>query len=103
MQIRVELLLRARGGAWARPIELLSSAIGAGFMIFLAWYMTAFAYDSYVSGQVSADSDTPLWIPQAALALATAIFALQTVVRVFACIAGTKLENEAFKVASAAE
>lgn len=103
MQIRVELLLRAGKGRFERPLELLSSALGAGFMVFLAWYLTAFAYQSYVSGQVSADSDTPLWIPQAALAWATAIFALQTVARVFGCLAGLKLDNDAFKVASASE
>jgi len=103
MQIRVELLLRARNGRFARPLELFSSLIGAAFMVFLAWNLTAFAIQSYVSGQVSGDSMTPLWIPQAALALATCVFALQTVARVLACLAGLPLDNEAFKVASPAE
>lgn len=103
MQIRVELLLRAGGGRFARPLELFSSAVGAAFMVFLAWNLCAFALQSFLSGQVSGDSRTPLWIPQAALALATCVFALQTVARVLACVAAAPLDNEAFKVASPAE
>lgn len=103
MQIRVELLLRSRGGRLRQPLELFSSAVGAAFVVFLAWNLAAFAIQSYVSHQVSADSHTPLWIPQAALALATAVFALQTVARTLACLTGEPLDNEAFKIASPAE
>ena len=68
MQLRVELLLRAGNGRLLWPLELLSSVIGTAFLHFLAWHLWAFAYQSYASGQVSVDSNTPLWIPQAALA-----------------------------------
>ncbi len=103
MQIRVELLLRAGNGRFERPLELFSSLIGALFLGVLAWSLTAFAWQSWVSVQVSGDTLTPLWIPQGALALATAVFALQALARLLSCVARLPLENEAFKVASATE
>jgi TRAP-type C4-dicarboxylate transport system permease small subunit len=103
MQIRVELLLRAGHGRFERPLELFSSLIGALFLGILAWSLTVFAWQSYVSAQVSGDTLTPLWIPQGALALATIVFALQALARLLSCLARLPLDNEAFKVASAAE
>ena len=46
---------------------------------------------------------TPLWIPQASLALGTAIYALQSIMHVLAALLGKPLVNESFKVASATE
>jgi TRAP-type mannitol/chloroaromatic compound transport system permease small subunit len=103
MQIRVELLLRAADGRFARPLEILAACVGAGFLVVLAWSLTAFAWQSWTSSQVSGDTLTPLWIPQGALAFATWIFALQGVARVFSAVLGLPLENEDFKVASATE
>lgn len=103
MQIRVELLLRAAGGRFERPLELFSSLIGAIFLGLLAWSLAAFAWQSWTSAQVSGDTLTPLWIPQGALALATAIFALQAVARFLSCAARLPLDNDSFKVASATE
>ncbi len=103
MHIRVELLLRAGGGRFARPLELFAAAVGAAFLVFLAWHLSAFALQSWTSGQTSADSRTPLWIPQGALALATCVFAVQAVARVLAAAVGQPLDNEAFKVAAPAE
>lgn len=103
MQIRVELLLRAAGGRFERPLELLSSLVGAVFLGVLAWSLTVFAWRSFASSQVSGDTLTPLWIPQGALALATVVFALQALARLFTCIARQPLDNDAFKVAAASE
>ena len=103
MQLRVELLLRAGGGRFERPLEFFSSAVSAAFAGFLAWHLAAFAYQSFAAGQVSVDSNTPLWIPQAALAFATGVFALQLLARTLACMASRALDNDAFKVASPAE
>ncbi|MEO8546485.1 MAG: TRAP transporter small permease [Burkholderiaceae bacterium] len=103
MQIRVELLLRAGRGRFMRPLELFSSLLGASFLALLAWSLIAFAWRSWVSGQVSGDTLTPLWIPQSSLALATSIFALQALARLLSCIVGLPLINEDFKVASLAE
>lgn len=103
MQIRVEMLLRAGNGRFERPLELFSSLIGAVFLSMLAWSLTAFAWQSWVSTQVSGDTLTPLWIPQGALALATFIFALQAIARFLSCLARLPLDNDSFKVASASE
>lgn len=103
MQIRVEMLLRAGNGRFERPLELFSSLIGAAFLAMLAWSLTAFAWQSWASGQVSGDTLTPLWIPQSALALATFIFALQALARFLSCLARLPLDNDSFKVASASE
>lgn len=103
MQIRVELLLRSGNGRFERPLELFSSLVGAGFLGMLAWSLTAFAWQSWVSAQVSGDTLTPLWIPQSALALATFIFALQALARFLSCLVGLPLNNDNFKVASASE
>ena len=103
MQIRVELLLRAGNGRFERPLELFSSLVGAAFLAMLAWSLTSFAWQSWVSAQVSGDTLTPLWIPQSALALATLIFALQAFARFLSCLVGLPLDNDNFKVASASE
>ncbi len=103
MQIRVELLLRAGGGRFERPLEIFSSLVGAVFLGVLAWSLSAFAWQSWTSSQVSGDTLTPLWIPQGALALATAIFALQALARLLSCLAGLPLDKDDFKVASASE
>jgi TRAP-type mannitol/chloroaromatic compound transport system permease small subunit len=103
MQIRVELLLRAFGGRFERPLNLLAAILGAAFVAFLAWSLSAFAFDSFRSGQVSGESLTPLWIPQAALAFGTIVFALQCVMQVVACMLDRPLINDSFKVASTTE
>lgn len=103
MQIRVELLLRAAGGRFERPLEIFASCVGAVCLGILAWSLSAFAWQSWTSSQVSGDTLTPLWIPQGALALATWIFALQALARLLSCLARLPLDNEDFKVASASE
>lgn len=103
MQIRVELLLRSGGGRFERPLEIFSSLVGAAFIAVLAWSLSAFAWQSWTSSQVSGDTLTPLWIPQGALALATWVFAVQALARWLATLAGLPLDNEDFKVASATE
>ena len=103
MQIRVQIVLQSFGGRFQRPLEVISSAIGAAFVTFLAYSLACFAFESYVSDQVSGGSLTPLWIPQASLALGTAIYALQSIMHVLAALLGKPLVNESFKVASATE
>ena len=103
MQIRVELLLRAGQGRFERPLEIFSSLVGAVFLGMLAWSLAAFTLQSWNSSQVSGDTLTPLWIPQSALLLGTAIFALQAFARFLSCLARLPLDNDDFKVASASE
>lgn len=103
MQIRVEIVLRLMNSRVRWFLELFSSTIGAIFVTFLAWSLAAFAIDSFLSEQVSGGSLTPLWIPQAALAVGTSVFALQCIMRVIACLMNEPLVNESFKVSSASE
>ena len=103
MQIRVQIILQSFGGRFQRPLEVISSAIGAAFVTFLAYSLACFAFESYISDQVSGGSLTPLWIPQASLALGTAIYALQSIMHALAALLGKPLVNESFKVASATE
>ena len=103
MQIRVEIVLRSFGGRFRRPLEIVSSTIGAAFVSFLAVSLALFAAESFSSGQVSGGSLTPLWIPQSALAFGTAVFALQSIMRAIAAMLGRPLVNESFKVAAATE
>ncbi len=103
MQIRVVILMKSFGGRFERPLEIISSAIGASFVSFLAVSLSLFAAESFTSGQVSGGSLTPLWIPQSALALGTTVFALQSIMRVITAALDKPLVNESFKVASASE
>ncbi len=103
MQIRVQIVMKSFGGRFERPLEIISSTIGAAFVSFLAVSLTLFAAESFVSGQVSGGSLTPLWVPQATLALGTTVFALQSIMRVIAAVLDKPLVNESFKVASTSE
>jgi hypothetical protein len=73
--------------------EAISALIGSGFSVILAWTLTAFALQSHGAGQVSGDSATPLWIPQAALAFGATVLAVQMLLRLAACILGRDLER----------
>lgn len=103
MQIRVQIVMKSFGGRFERPLEIIASTIGAAFVSFLAVSLALFAVESFTSGQVSGGSLTPLWIPQATLALGTTVYALQSIMRVIAAVLDRPLVNESFKVASASE
>lgn len=103
MHIRVELLLRAANGRHARFYEILAALIGAAFTGLLAWSLIRFAYQSYISGQVSGDSLTPLWIPQAALALGAAVLFLQMALRLLSALINEPLEDKSLGIATLPE
>jgi TRAP-type mannitol/chloroaromatic compound transport system permease small subunit len=100
MHVRVELLIQGGKGRHARIMELLSSMIGAVLAITLAWTFTAFAIRSFTSNQLSQDSFTPLWIPQAPLAIGAILLAIEMVARLFACLLGRAVDSEDFRVSS---
>lgn len=103
MHIRVELLMRAAGGRLERFCEIASALVGAAFTALLAWSFTAFTFRSYWSGQVSSESLTPLWIPQAALAAGAGVLALQMVLRLAAAVLGEPVEDKELGVATLPE
>lgn len=87
-QIRVELLLRAGNGRYARLLELVSCLLGLAVCVFLAYAMTLFTYRTYVSGELSQDSFTPLWIPQIVLSVGAIVLAIQMLVRTLVSMTG---------------
>ena len=103
MHIRVELLLRAGNGRHARVLEVVSAAIGAAFTGLLAWSLFRFTVQSYVSSQVSGDSLTPLWIPQAALTVGAAVLFLQMLLRLISALLDQPLEDKTLGIATLPE
>lgn len=93
LQIRVEILLRAGKGRYARALETVSTFAGATVAVFVAIALVRFALRTWGYGEVSQDSLTPLWIPQAVLALGSVIIALQMTVRLLACLTGAALDR----------
>jgi TRAP-type mannitol/chloroaromatic compound transport system permease small subunit len=100
MHVRVELLLKGGKARLARQYEFLSSLIGFFVCALLAWTFTTFAIRSFLSNQVSQDSFTPLWIPQAPLALGAIVLAVEMFARLLACLFGGPTENPAFRVST---
>jgi TRAP-type C4-dicarboxylate transport system permease small subunit len=92
-QIRVELLLRAGGGRLARPLELASCVVGTLVTVFLAYALVGLTLRTYGFGEVSQDSFTPLWIPQAVLSVGAVILALQMIARTLASFLGAPVER----------
>lgn len=102
-QIRVELLLRAWGGRFHALFDTLSSVAGAAITIYLAVAMISLTIRTYGHGEVSQDSLTPLWVPQAGLALGACLLALQMVVRMLANLLRQPAERPELGAATAIE
>jgi len=103
LQIRVSALLRAGRGTQARLLETVSALAGTAVSVFLAVALVRFTFRTLGFGEVSQDSLTPLWIPQAVLATGAVVLALQMVVRLIACLTGQTLERPDLGAASAIE
>jgi len=103
MHIRVELLIRARGGRFARLCEIASALVGTLFSGLLAWSLARFTLQSLTSGQVSGDSLTPLWIPQAALTVGAGVLFLQMLLRLLAALIDAPLEDKTLGIATLPE
>jgi TRAP-type C4-dicarboxylate transport system permease small subunit len=72
--IRVSLLLERFHGRLRRPLELWSHAAGTFFCAVLAWYSVRLVWLSYQYHDISQGNDaTPMWIPQIAMALGSAV------------------------------
>jgi TRAP-type C4-dicarboxylate transport system permease small subunit len=72
--IRVTLLLQQLPAKAGRFLEVLSHLIGLGLAAFLAWYSARLVWQSRMFNDISTANDaTPLWIPQLAMAVGTAI------------------------------
>jgi TRAP-type mannitol/chloroaromatic compound transport system permease small subunit len=102
-QIRVELLLRAKGGRYVRGLEIASCVLGSVTTIYLAVTLIAFTWRTYSFGEASQDSFTPLWIPQVVLCVGAVILAIQMVVRTLASLIGGRVDRPELGAATAIE
>lgn len=81
--IRVQMGLSAMKPTAVRIIDAAVSAFSLGIVGFAAWALTGQAWRTFDLGSVSYyPMQTPVWIPQAALALAFILFALALLARI---------------------
>lgn len=81
--------------AWV--LELFASAIGSAFTAFLFWSLLRFTMTSASRGQLSAESFTPLWIPEAALTAGAFLLCLQMLARLLAAAFGMPVTDPALR------
>jgi TRAP-type C4-dicarboxylate transport system permease small subunit len=75
--IRVTLLLERLPPRWRAAFEWACLVAGTAMSMYLAWAAARLAWVSYVTHDVSPASDaTPLWLPQLAMVLGCAGFAV---------------------------
>ncbi|MEZ5717874.1 MAG: TRAP transporter small permease subunit [Burkholderiaceae bacterium] len=75
--IRVTLLLNALRGGGRKALELWALAAASLLALLFAFYSARLAWQSHVFHDISTGSDaTPLWIPQLAMVLGTAVLAI---------------------------
>lgn len=103
LQLRVELTMSSGNVALVRALEILSSALGSAVTVSLAYWLFKFTLRNYDYGDVSQESFTPLWIPQAVLTLGANILALQMVARFMTALSGGPVDSTKLGAASAIE
>lgn len=87
--IRMTLILQALPGPLKRPAEALATGIGTLLAGFIAWYSIKLCWVSYTINDLSQGIiPLPLWIPQSAMAIGSAIFAIAMVDRLVCVLAG---------------
>jgi TRAP-type C4-dicarboxylate transport system permease small subunit len=101
--IRVTILIAQLPAFGKRLLEIVSSFVGLCLTAFLAWSLALFTWGSFTRGQTSISSDTPVWIPEAAITLGATILALQMLARTLQALWGLPVEDPSLKVASTAE
>ena len=77
-----------------------ATVVGTLFAGFLAWTLIVFTARSFVDGNVSFASFTPLWIPQVGMAIGSTLLTLVMLERLFACLFNLPLDDESLKVAT---
>lgn len=103
LQLRVELILSSKKAGLVRVLEIFSAALGCAVTSALAWWLWKFTLRTYGYGEVSQESFTPLWIPQAVLTLGAAMLAFQMLARLVTALAGQPVNNSRLGAASAIE
>jgi len=99
--IRVSLLLANATPSLRRLLDIASAAVALVFMAFLAYAMVKFTYASFAKGQTSIQSETPVWIPQAAVTFGMVLLALQFLARLIQALLGLPLEDARMRAGAA--
>jgi TRAP-type C4-dicarboxylate transport system permease small subunit len=75
--IRVTLLLQALSGTARRALELWALFAASALALLSAWYSGRLVWQSHHFNDLSTGNDaTPLWLPQLAMAVGTAVLAI---------------------------
>ncbi len=86
--IRISLVVDRLSGNARQAAELICLLVGFGLASYMAFYMCRMALFSLQIGDISQGADaTPLWIPQAGLALGAIVFAVAVADSLIECIA----------------
>jgi TRAP-type C4-dicarboxylate transport system permease small subunit len=99
--IRVSLLAASIPPRAAYWVDVLCTIFGLGIIAFITYAMAGLAWRSYLSGSVSATiSETPLFIPQAAISLGALFLTIQLLARLVRLYTGAPTEDvsEGFQV-----
>lgn len=94
--VRVALLRSLLPERGRHCMEILATAIGTAFSLYLAYALIKFALRSFTRGSTSPTIDaTPLVIPQGVLAFGATLLALQMIARLVRLIIGQAAEDDA--------
>lgn len=94
--VRVALLRGVLPERGQHVMEIIATAIGALFSVYLAYALIQFAYRSFSRGSTSPTIEaTPLAIPQSVLAIGAVLLALQMVARLVRLFVGEAPEDDA--------
>ncbi len=91
--IRVSVLLSQLSDGGRRILEIIASFIGFCLCGFLAYSLALFTWGSFTRGQTSISSDTPIWIPEAAITFGALVLALQLLARLLRAYYGLPVED----------
>ncbi|TEA71951.1 TRAP transporter small permease subunit [Allopusillimonas ginsengisoli] len=101
--IRVNLLLSNVSDRARQGLEIALSLVGLLSVSFMTVAMTVFTWSSFASGQVSAASGTPLWVPKLTVTLGILLLALQLLARLIQAVLGLPLEDSRMKPSASQE
>ncbi len=98
--IRVTLVISRFTGTRRRAFEIFCLIMAVAITGAFAWYSIKMAWWSYKFNDISTANDaTPLWIPQIAMALGTAIFCIAYVEELVLVLRGKPLSDQSAELA----
>jgi len=93
--VRVSIVSSSVPPAVARVIELIATIFGTGIAIYVAYALSAFAWQAFVSGNTSPTIDEiPLVYPRGAIAFGAVLLAIQMIARSARALTGEATEDE---------